>query len=51
MRDKTIKEMSSSLAALTDVKNVQNSQEVLTGIFKSFQKYETLSALNAELKQ
>jgi hypothetical protein len=51
MRDRTIKEMSQSLAALTDVTGLQNSQEVLANIFRSFQNYEQLSAANAELKQ
>lgn len=50
-RERAIREMSSHISQLTNSETIQNSQDILANIFKSFQTFDKLTEANRELGQ
>lgn len=51
LRDQTIKEMNKSLVVLAEAKDLSSQKDILANIYKSYQNYEQILAINADLKQ
>ena len=51
IRDQTIKEMNKSLVALTEAKDLSSQKDILANLYKTYQNYEQILAINAELKK
>lgn len=50
-REQTIREMSNYISQLTNSETIQNSQDILANIFKSFQSFDKLTEANRELSR